>query len=83
MKCTFCGGFHSKRKYFKYIIKDRDKSCASGDMYRQQTEFPTCKCSRCGSIDHIIVKCPQSPKDNYKWWNNVGFNESGDCASEK
>ena len=38
------------------------------------------KCFRCGSEDHIIVKCPNPPKDNKKRRNQIRFNEKDNRA---
>ena len=31
---------------------------------------------RCGSVNHIIVKCLKPPKDNKKQWKQVHFNKN-------
>ena len=43
---------------------------------------PPRKCFRCGSIDHLIAKCPKPPKDNEKWRKKVCFNEKGNRACD-
>ena len=65
-KCTFCGGPHPTEKYFKYIIKDKDKACVAGDYDRKRTERPPRNFFRCGYVDNIIAKFPKTPKDNDK-----------------
>ena len=40
------------------------------------------KCFRCGYEDHMIAKCPKSPKYNEKRQNQVRFNEKGNCACD-
>ena len=37
---------------------------------------------RCGSEDHLIVKCPKPPKDNQKRQKQVHFNEKGNRARD-
>ena len=43
------------------------------------------KCFRCGSEDHMIIKCPKPPKDNEKQRKQVCFNEKGNraCNNDK
>ena len=68
-KYNFCGGTnHSEENYFQRIIKYKEKYCADSDSDRKGTERTPCKCFRCGSVDHIIDKCPNSPEipKNYK-----------------
>ena len=38
------------------------------------------KCFRYGSEDHMIAKCPNPPKYNWKRRKQVRFNEKGNCA---
>ena len=46
-------------------------------------ERPPQKCFRCGSEDHMIVKCPKPPKDNEKRRKQVCFKEKVDRSCEK
>ena len=55
--------------------KGREKSCAAGDLDNRCTERTPHKCSICGSEDHLIAKCPKTPKDNDNWRKKVCFNE--------
>ena len=78
------GGYnHSSEKWFKMIRKDKEKSRADGDSYKQRTERTPRKFSRCGYVDRLIAKCPKRPKDNYKQQNQFHFNERCNCASQK
>ena len=52
-------------------------------MDNRQTEHTTIKCFRCGSEDHLIVKCPNPPKDNEKRKNQVRFSERVNRALQK
>ena len=71
----FCGGVnHSTEKHFKKIIKNKEKSRATGDSDKQRTERTPGKCSRCGSVDHLLAKCPKPPKDSKKQQNQFHFN---------
>ena len=82
-KCTFCGGNNnSAGKCFKIIRKEKEKYCAVDVSSNIQMERTTRKCFRCGSEDHMIAKCPKPPKDNEKRWNQVRFNERGNCTCE-
>ena len=73
-KCTFCGGTnHSGEKYSKNIRKDKEKDHAAGDSDRQRTERKYCKCFRCGSVHHLIAKCPKPPKENKKTMKDPPF----------
>ena len=83
-KCNISGGAnHSTEKCFKGIRKDEGKSCADGDLDRQQTEYTPCKCFRCGSVDHLIAKCPKPSKDKGKQRKRVRFNERGNHVLQK
>ena len=33
---------------------------------RKNSDRPPRKCFRCGSVDHLIAKCPKPPKDREK-----------------
>ena len=64
-KCTFCGGNnHSAEKYFKTIIKEKEKARAVDVTSNRHTERLPRKCFRCGYEDHMIEKCPKPPKYN-------------------
>ena len=65
------------------IIKEKEKSHADGDFYKQRTERTPCKCFTCGFIYHLIATCLKLPKDNKKRKNQVHFNERGVCVSQK
>ena len=58
--CTCFGGAnHSAEQCFKMIIKEKEKSRAVHvSLYRQMERTPW-KCSKCGSEDHMIAKCPK------------------------
>ena len=56
------------------MIKDKEKYCTAGDSDKQQTECTPRKKFRCWSVDHLIYKCPKSPKDNEKLRKQVRFN---------
>ena len=40
------------------------KSCAAGDLDRQQTECPSHKYFGCRSVDNLIAKCLKPPEYN-------------------
>ena len=83
-KCTVCGGTnHAVEKYFKYKIKDKYKARVAGGLDRQQTGLPPCKCFTCRSVDHLISKFPKLLKDNEKRLITIGFNERGNCVTQK
>ena len=83
-KYTFCGDAkHSLEKCFKRIRKEKEKARAAGDLDNRRTERTPRKCFRCGSEDHLIVKCTKPPKDNEKQRNQVCFSERGNCALQK
>ena len=80
-KCTFWGGTnHSAEKCFKRIRQEKEKDCAAGASENRETERTSRKCFRCGSEDHLIVKCPKPPKGNEKRRNQLCFNEKGQRA---
>ena len=83
-KCTFCGGSnHSAEKCFKRIKKDKEKACTAGHPKNKRTERMLHKCLKCGAEDNLISKCPNPPKYNDKWKNQVRFSEIGNRASQK
>ena len=64
-KCTFCGGAnHPAEKWFKRIIKYKEKYREAGNLDRQHTEHIPRICFICGSADHLIDKCTKPSKDN-------------------
>ena len=65
------------------IKKDKEKTRAVGDMENQQTECTYHKCFRCGSVDHLIAKCLEPPRDTEIWRNQFRFNDRVNCASQK
>ena len=80
-KSAHCGGNnHSAEKCFKRIRKEKEKARAVDVSSNRNSERPPLKCFRCGSEDHMIAKCPKSPKDNEKRRKQVFFNEKGNCA---
>ena len=68
---------------FFRIGKDKKKTRAAGDPEIQRTERTPRKCFRCGSLYHLIAKCPKPPKDNEKRRNQVSFDERGNHALQK
>ena len=82
-KCTVCGGInHSAGICFKRIRKEEEKTRAVDALENRQTERRPWKCIRCGSEDHLIIKCPKPPKDNKKRRKQVCFTEKGNCACD-
>ena len=65
------------------MIKDKGKSCASGDSYRQQNERTPYKCFRCRSVDNLIAKFPKPLKDLKKRRETVSFNERDNHVLQK
>ena len=64
-KCTFCGGTNnSTEKCFKRIRQEKEKARAAGASDNRQTERTYRKCFRCGSVDHLIAKCPKLSTDD-------------------
>ena len=51
---------------FQKDQKGERKSVAAGDSDNKRTERMPRKCFKCGSEDHLISKCPKSPKENEK-----------------
>ena len=83
-KCTFFGGNnHSVEKCFKRIRKEKEKARAFDVTSNRHMERTPRKCFRCGSEDHMIAKCPKSPKDNEKRRNQVFLNEKVNRACDK
>ena len=70
-------------KCFKIIRKEKGKYCVAGDLDDIWMERTTRKFFRCGSEDHLIAKCPNPPKDNDKWRNQVRFSEIIIRSSQK
>ena len=70
------------RKFFKRIIKEREKASAVDVSSNRNSERPPRKCYRCGSEDHMIAKCPKPPKDNDKQRKQVHFNEKVNRACD-
>ena len=81
MHC-FGGVNHSVEKKFKRIRQEKEKYRAAGDSENRQTKRTPRKCFRCGSEDHIIVKCPKPPKENEKRRKQVLFKEKGNRACD-
>ena len=48
---------------FQNYQKGKEKARAAGNLDIRRTERMPCKCFRCGSIDHLIDKCPNPSKD--------------------
>ena len=73
------------QKNFKRIRKEKEKARAAGDSDNRQTERTPRKCLRCGSVYHLIAKCPKTQKENEKWRKQVYFNEKGNhtCNNSK
>ena len=57
------------------IRKEKEKSRAVDVSSNRNSECPHRKCFRCGSEDHMIAKCPNTPKENDKRQRQVRFNE--------
>ena len=75
-KYTFCGGTnHSAEKYLKRIRKEKEKARVAGVLDNIRTERTPRKCFRCGYEDHLIAKCPKSPKGNDKRQKQNRLNE--------
>ena len=68
--------------FFKNIRKEKDKARAVDVSSNRNSECPPRKCFRCGSEYHMIVKCPNPPKENDKWRSQVHFNEKRNCACD-
>ena len=80
---TFCGGNnHYADKYFKRIRKEKEKTRAVDVSSNRNSEHPPWKCFRCGSENHMIIKCSKPPKDNEKRQRKVRFNEKGNRACD-
>ena len=63
-KCIFCGlTIHSVEKCFKKIRKDKEKALSAGASSNKNSDRPPWTCLRCGSVEHLIAKCPKPPKD--------------------
>ena len=54
------------KKCFKKIIKDKEKARSAGASSNKNSDRPPQKCFRCGSVEHLIAKCPKPPKDGEK-----------------
>ena len=60
IKCTFCGGVNnSTEKKIKWVIREKKKSRAAGDLDNRKTERTHRKMFICGYEDHIIEKYPK------------------------
>ena len=82
-RCPFCGGNnHAVEKFFKRIIKEKEKARAVDVSSNINLERPPRKCLGCGSEYHMITKCPKPPKDNEKRCKSVCFNEKVNRACE-
>ena len=57
---------HSVEKCFKKIRKDKEKARSAGAPSYKNSDLPDRKCFRCGSVDHLIAKCPKPPKEGEK-----------------
>ena len=68
---------------FKTIRKEKGNYFVAGNLDDIRMEHTTRKFFRCGSEDHLIAKCPNSPKDNDKWQKQVRFSEIGIRSSQK
>ena len=66
-KCTYCGlTNHSMEKCFKKTRKEKEKARSAGALSNKNSDPQAWKCFRCSSKDHLIAKCPKSPKDGEK-----------------
>ena len=66
-KCSFCGlTNHSVEFFFKKIRKDKEKARSAEASSNKNSDRTARKCFRCGSVDHLIAKCPKPPKDGEK-----------------
>ena len=82
-KCTYCGlSNHSVEKIFKKIRKEKEKARSAGTSSNKNSDRPTRKCSRCGSEDHLIKKCPKPPKDSEKRRKPEKSKEKRNCACD-
>ena len=66
--------------FSKRIRKEKEKTRAVDVSSNRKLERPPRKRFRCGSEDHMIAKCPKSPRDNEKRRKQVRFNEKGNRA---
>ena len=81
-KCTFCGlTNHSVEKCFKKIRKDKEKARSAGASSNKNSDRPPRKSFRCGSVEHLIAKCPKPPKDGEKK-NGKKDKEKGNSAKD-
>ena len=69
-------------KCFKKIRKEKEKARSAGTSSNKNSDRPARKCFRCGSEDHMIVKCPKPPKDSEKRRKSEKSKEKGDCACD-
>ena len=46
--------------------KKKKKARSAGTLSNKNSDHPARKCFRCGSEDHLIAKCPKTPKDREK-----------------
>ena len=53
-------------KCFKNIRKEKEKARSAGTSSNKNLYLPDWKFFRCGSEDHLIVICPNPPKDSEK-----------------
>ena len=66
-KCTYCGlSNHSVEFFSKKIRKEKEKSRSAGTSSNKNSDCPPRKFFRCESEDHMIAKCPKTPKDSEK-----------------
>ena len=82
-KCTYCGlSNHSLGKCFKRIRKEKQKARYAGTSSNKNPDLPARKFFRCGSEDHLISKCPKTPKDSEKRRKSDKAKEKGNSAKE-
>ena len=53
-------------KCFKNFRKEKEKARSAGASSNKNSDCPPRKFFRCGSVDHLIAKCPKPPKDGEK-----------------
>ena len=67
-------------KCSKKIRKEKEKAFSAGTSSNKNSDCPARKCFRCGSEDHMIAKCPKSPKDSEKRRKSEKSKEKGNGA---
>ena len=68
---------------FFRIRKDKEKAHAAGDSDNRRNERTPCNFFRCKSVDNLIYKFTELPKDNKKRQKQGRLKERGNPASQK